>query len=173
MVQNKVNDQLVKQLYSDNATLIEQALIEISETGNSNYIPMLIDVLHFQDNDEIKEKVITILSEIKHTDAVPKFIEAIEDKKYAEIKEKLVRACWENGLDFTNYFSTFIDLLINGEYMVAFEAYTVIENTEGHLSETSTDEYLHRLKVALPHASIDRQTLIHEIVQFLPSLIKI
>lgn len=172
MTENKINEKLVEHLYSNNTTLANQALNEIGETGNSHYIPMLIDVLHSHDDDEIREKVINILSEVKHTDAVPLLVKAIETDKYSNIKETLVRICWENGLDYTNYFSTFVDLLIHGEYMVAFEAFTVIENSEGHISEASAIEYMNRLKDSLSDTTEDRQTLIHGIIQFLPSLIR-
>lgn len=172
MTNNKLNDQLLKKLFSANESDILFALNEIQEKGNSAYIPSLIEILNTSENQAVKNNTTTILSELKHTDAVPVLIKYIEDEKYSSIQETLVRICWENGLDFTNYFSTFVDLLIKGDYMVAFEAYTVIESTEGTISATSAKELIGTLKEALPTATSERQTLIDHIINFLPEIIK-
>ena len=172
MTEKNLNNNIVKKLYSNNLSSVNQALDEISQSGNSQYIPMLIDILHTHPHESVKSGVIKILSEIKHTNAVPELMKAIENPEYINLQETLIRICWENGLDFTNYFSTFIDLLIKGNYMIAFEAYTVIENSEGYLSSTSVHEYIDRLKEALTNVPEERTALIHSIIQFLPSLIK-
>ena len=133
---------------------------------------MLIDTLNNNNNDDIQNKNVKLLSEIKHKDAVTELVKAIENDKYLKIQRSLISACWENGLDYTPYLSTFIQLLINGDYMTAFEAFTVIENSEGTLSETSMNEYLQQLRSALNNANDERKHLIHQIIQYLPSLLK-
>ena len=172
MKTNKLNDNLIKNLFSNNDKIVLETIQEISENGNSEYLPGLIELLNTHENETIKETIIKVLSEIKHSNAVPFFIQAIEDKRLDGIREILVRSCWENGLDYSNYFSTFIDLLIHGNYMVAFEAYTVIDSSEGTISKASSQEYITRLKDALPSVGEERQTLIHHIIQFLPGLVK-
>lgn len=172
MAENRLDDLIVKKLYSNYLTDVIYALNEIQEKGNSRYIPLLVDVLHSSKENEISELILKILSEAKHPDIVPELIKAIEDEKYINEQEELVRTCWENGLDYTNYFSTFVNLLINGNYMTAFEAYTVIENTEGFLSDTSAKEYIATLQNAIFDANDERKILIQSIVHFLPSIIK-
>lgn len=172
MENNKLNDSLLKKLYSENIADTNEALDTLAHSGNSEYIPSIIDIYSKNSENETGAKAYKILSEIKHTDAVPILIKNLEDPKYKSIQEPLIRICWENGLDFTNYLSTFVKLLINGDYMTSFEAYTLIENTEGKLSHTSLHELLDQLKAALDSASDERQTLIHHIIQFLPSLVQ-
>lgn len=172
MTTKNVNDALISKLYSNNELEMLAAIDEIKQSGNSEYIPMLVDQLEKNKNSEVIQKINRLLSEVKHTDAVPILVAAIENVESDVTSEQLVRACWENGLNYTNYFSTFIDLLINGGFMLAFEAYTLIENTEGHLSETSAKEYIDQLKGALNDATDDRKTLLHSTIQFIPSLIR-
>ncbi|MGF7141110.1 HEAT repeat domain-containing protein [Roseimarinus sediminis] len=173
MTTKNVNDALISRLYSNTEAETLAAIDEIGQSGNSEYIPMLLDQLEKNDSSEVAQKIMRLLSEVKHTNAVPVLVSAIENAKSEEIKEQIVRACWENGLDYTNYLSTFINLLINGSYMLAFEAYTLIENTEGHLSETSAKAYIDQLKEALADASDDRKILLHSTIQFIPSLIRV
>lgn len=168
----KLNTNLIKNLYSNNESIALGAISEIAETGNSEYLPALIELLNSHESNKIKDKILKVLAEIKHTNAVPFLIKAVEDKRLKAIREDLVRICWENGLDYTNYFSVFIGLLINADYMVAFEAYTLIENSVGTISKASSQEYISQLKDALASVGEERQTLIHHIIQYLPSLVK-
>jgi hypothetical protein len=172
MDNKKVKNNIIQELYANDSTKINHALDEIKQNGNSNYIPLLIDLLHKNEDQVIVDKILKILSEIKHTDAVPELIKAIENEKYASIQEMLVRICWENGLDFTNHFSTFIDILINGDYMTAFEAFTVIENSKGEISSTSADEYISTLSERINDVPADRATLINHTIEFIPTLVK-
>lgn len=172
MTSTKLNDTILKNLYSSNEEQVLKAIESISHNGNSDYLPLLIDLLNTHESETVKKNATKILSELKFTNAVPLLVKAIEDHKLINIRETLVRACWENGLDYTNYFSTFVDLLIHGDYMVAFEAYTVIENTEGTISKISSQQYIEQLKDALASVGEERQTLIHRIIQFLPGIVK-
>ncbi|MDA3879231.1 MAG: hypothetical protein PF436_02480 [Prolixibacteraceae bacterium] len=172
MNNNKAEEKIIRRLYSEDVMQISQSLNEISEHGNSSYIPMLADVLNQVEDITIKNKIVKILSEIKHTDAVPELVKAIENEKLAHIQETLVSVCWKNGLDFTNYFDTFIDIVINGEYMNAFEAFTVIENSEGTLSSTSAQEYINKLNSSIDRATTDRAILIKHLLDFLPQIVK-
>lgn len=167
-----INETIIKKLYSNSATLAISAIEEISQSGNSHYIPMLIDTLNNNTDPYIQKKIHILLCEIKHNDAVNELVKAIENKKYSNIQQTLISACWENGLDYTPYLSTFIKLLINGDYMTAFEAFTVIENSEGTLSEKSMNEHLKQLRSALEKIEDERKHLIHQIIQYLPTLLK-
>lgn len=166
----KTDDTIIKRLYSDNLTQINLALDAISEHGNSAYISMLIDVLNQSADEMVQERILKILSEIKHSDAVPELIKAIENEKYLSIQESLLRVCWENGLDFSNYFETLINIVINGAYMNAFEAFTIIENNDGIISSTSAQEHLNKLNEALENASTDRAVLINHVIDYLPHI---
>lgn len=172
MNKSTINNKLANELFSNNYSKVIEAIHTIAESGNSSYLPALISLLQSNTNEEVKQSILKLLAEIKHSDAVPVLVNAIEDTKLLSVREDLLRACWENGLDYSNYFSTFIHVLIHGEYMEAFEAYTVIDSTEGTISETSMQEYLSTLKDALTDAAEDRQVLMHHLIQFLPSIVK-
>ncbi len=172
MSNKKLNDNIIRKLYSTNEQEILSALSEIKETGNSGYITLMIDLLHNSPSELVSEQISIILSEVKHSNAVPFIVEALENSKYLAHRETLVRICWENGLDYSNNLSTFVDILISGDYMTAFEAFTVIEHTEGHISEISCNEMTARLKQAIPGTAPDRKILIERAIEYLPSLLR-
>jgi ribosomal protein S7 len=168
----KTNEKHIKNLYSTNSSIVADTLAKIKESGNSSYIPVLIDLLHNTREEQTSSSILDILSEIKHADAVPFMVEAIENDKYSKIHEMLIRCCWENGLDYSNHLSVFVSHLISGSYMTAFEAYTVIENTETKISETSAKQMIDQLQNALNNNTpADRKTLIDAIIKHLQFIV--
>jgi hypothetical protein len=166
----KIEEQYINNLLSSNQNLIIETIEEIKYSGNSKLLPFLIDLLHATSNDEVKMQVYSVLSELKHSDSIPVIMEAIRNERYLPEQEILIRSCWENGLDFTPYISVFVDLVIHGDYMIAFEAFTVIENLDGHLTKAETENLLSKLKDGLAGALNDRKVLISELIQFIPKL---
>lgn len=169
---NKTEEQYINNLLSTDEQLQSETLEEIRTSGNSKLLPFLIELLHAAKNEDVKLKVYNILAELKHSDSIPIIIDAIQNDKYQAEQEMLIRSCWENGLDFTPHISVFAKLVVNGDYMTAFEAFTVVENLEGTISEAESEEIITILKEGLAGAINERKVLINEIIQFIPSLIK-
>ena len=99
----KINNEIISKLKSNNSELVTEALHQLEETGNSAYIPTLIELLHDTDRQEIKQRISRLLAELKHSDAIPFLLDAIRNKQYANELHLLVSACWENGMDYSNY----------------------------------------------------------------------
>jgi hypothetical protein len=66
--------------------------------------------------------------------SVPIIVEAIMNKEYSSIQEMLLRACWENGLDYSKYLPTFVNCY-SWKFYECIEAFTVIENMEQAIDE--------------------------------------
>ncbi|MFV0375844.1 MAG: hypothetical protein ACK5JD_00920 [Mangrovibacterium sp.] len=166
----KLNAEIIQNLQSANSEVVSQSLSQIRENGNSAYIPSLVDLLHSTQNHEIKKQVTNLLAELKHSDAVPLIIDAIRNKKYSSELQFLVSACWENGLDYLEYLPLFVDLMIEQNFKVAFEAHTVITNMTGRISREQSETQTLKIKQALPGMDNDKRGLLEEIVEFLPEL---
>jgi hypothetical protein len=167
---SKVEEQYINNLLSSNLQLQTETIEEIRISGNSKLLPFLIELLHVPRNEEIKMQVYGILSELKHSDSIPILIDAILNEKYSMEQEMLIRSCWENGLDFTPYISVFVEIVISGNYMTAFEAFTVIENLEGTISEVEVKSLISLLHNGLSDAKNERKVLIQELIHFIPKL---
>jgi len=169
---SKKEEQYINDLLSSDQQIVIETLEEIKFSGSSKLLPFLIELLHSTNDDEVKSMTYKILSELKQSDSIPVIMEAIQNEKYFNEQEMLIRSCWENGLDFTPYLSVFADLVVHGNYMTAFEAFTVIENLDGHISNTEAENLLSKLQLGLDGAINERKVLIAELIQFIPGLIK-
>lgn len=165
----KLNNDTLKNLQSTNNEVVAETLSQLSENGNSAYIPFLVELLHSTQNHEIKKRVTTLLAELKHSDAIPLIIEAIRNQKYSDDLQYLVSACWENGMDYSEHLPLFVDLMLEQDFMVAFEAHTVITNMTGKISSELCGQLTQKIQGALASMDESKRGLLEEILDFLPA----
>lgn len=166
----KLNTETIEKLQSGNSELVNDTLDNLREAGNSAYIPLLVELLHSTQNNEIKKRVAKLLAELKHSDAIPMIIDAIKNQTYAEELQYLVSACWENGMDYSDHLSLFIDLMIEQDFMIAFESHTVITNMTGKISSAIREQETRKIEAALNVVEDEKRDLLLEIIEFLPLL---
>ncbi len=166
----KTNPQIISKLQSQNPEWVVEAIEKLRNSGNSSYIPVLIELLHSSKSPEIDSKIMNLLADIKDKEVVPQLMDAIQNKKYATERKKLVSLCWENGLDFSANLPVFVDLLITEELDIAFEAYTVITNMEGKITAEMLNAETDKMEIALNTVGDQKKPLLIDIIDFLPKL---
>ena len=164
------NKDFLKALQSADSLKVIETLEELRVSGKASDIPVLIELLHLSTNPEIISKITGLFSTLKESDAVPLIVEAIQNQKYAPELKELVASCWENGLDYSNYLTLFIDLLIESDFMVAFEAYTVIVNMVAKIDQAKIDIEIDKLEKVLPSVPEQKKELMLDVIDFLPSI---
>ena len=171
-IKKKLNKNTVANLQSTNANLVNATINELSETGNASYVPMLIELLHSTSDNETKHQINKLLGELKHSDAIPMIVDAIRDSHYSDELQGLLEACWQNGLDYSKHLATFIDLVIENEFMIAFEAHTVIMNMTQPIAPAASATEMQKLKEAVLNADENKRSLMFDIIELLPRLEK-
>jgi HEAT repeat protein len=167
---NMIQENILKGLKSSDPQLVIETIAELRVSGNVAYIPLLLVLLNSTQNPEIKKSISELFSNLKDNDAIPFIISAIQDSNYSQDIKRLVSSCWENGLDYSKYISLFVDLLIENNLEVAFEAYTVIMNTENKIDQAIIDLEIERLEKVLPSISDEKRPLLLDVIDFLPSV---
>jgi hypothetical protein len=163
----QIDPTLLKNLQSDDETVVASAVETIKAKGNSAYIEPLFEVIQTSANAETQRTVKRILADIKPAESVQILMDLAQNPKYKNIPSDIISVCWESGLDFSNHIPTFINWIVNGEYMVAFEAFTVIENIEKALPIADVEDYLKPVFEAIDQAPEDRKVLLEAVVSHL------
>ena len=145
---------------TDTQSLLE-TIGQIRKAGNSLVLGELIELLHQTEVVEIKKSILNLLSELKDKPSAHALINAIKSEKYVNERAELIACCWQNGLNYNEYLPFFIDLVINEEFLIAFEAFTVIENMTGRIEDVIIDNEVIKLNEALVNSSEQKAYLLN------------
>lgn len=163
MKQDNINEKIREALNSENIEIVKDALEKISESGNRFYLPLLFDLLNSAPDHEIEVEVEKLIGTVKSKESVNTFMRAVEDEKYKSIRQKLLAACWQNGLDFSNFLPVFIDIVVAEDWETAFEAFTVIDNLEFLPGDEIINLAKTKIRVAIPLANEQKRYFLTEI----------
>lgn len=165
MNQGKINEQIKTNLFSANTDVVISAIEAIQKKGNKLYMPLLFDLLNSSPGPEIETEIKNLLGTVKDKESINSFMRAIEDKRYKNIRKSILVACWQNGLDFSTFLPVFIDLVINEEWEIAFEAFTVIDHLEYLPSNEIIKKTVTKINIALPAANEQKRYFLSEILE--------
>lgn len=161
-----------KKLFSADTSVVLKAIEKIKKEGSESSIEPLLELYNKASDLGIKEALRTVFFNMKEETA-PKYIaQAIKSGRFNNILHSLVASCWESGQDYSEYLDVFVDVFITtNDYMLAFDAFTVIENNELKLDNKSVEAIIERLKDLITHAEHEKKLLTVELINGLKSAI--
>jgi hypothetical protein len=155
---------------TSNQELIDHALEEIKTKGDESYIAPLITFLHQTSSNEVKEIIYQLFIDLKHEKSVDQLIRELEKEKDLDILERLVASCWQNGLNYSKHLPFFVQLVIDQEFQIAFEAFTVIENMYGKIEGDTESMLLSKIEKSLPLTEERKQYLLKGLLEIIPHI---
>lgn len=156
---------MISILQSGNSSAILSTIKDIRQNGRTSVLPEVFALLQRAENNEILGACIELINDLNMEESVPYLINAIKDNTLKDIRHHLVSSCWQNGLDYSKHLPLFIDLIIKDDYLVAIEAFTIIENHLDSLDDTGIAEIQHKLNASLSRASSEKRNLIEELIE--------
>ena len=125
---SKEQEQWVADLFSSSDKTIIAALKKIKDDGNEHTLVPILKLLINTQNPQIQEDIIQILNELKNPRCTQILVDAINNSEYSLYQLELIQALWESGLDCSLFIEDLVKWAIEGDFQVANEAITVIEN---------------------------------------------
>ena len=153
-----------------NPELVDHALDEIKHKGDDTYIAPLLAFVHQPIPKEAREKIFQLFTDLKHENSVDAFVAELKLETNLEILERMVAACWQNGLNYSQYLSWFVDLVIGQDFQIAFEAFTVIENMYGKIEGDLEASLLSKIEKSLPSADERKHYLLKGLLEIIPNI---
>lgn len=166
---DKLN-RLKSAIKSGNPELIDHALEEIKVKGDDTYIAPLIEFIHQNLAKEVKEKIFQLFTDLKHENSVDQLIRELQHEKDLDILERLVASCWQNGLNYSKHLPWFVHLVIDQEFQIAFEAFTVIENMYGKIEGDVESSLIQKIEKSIPIAEDRKQYLLKGLLEIIPNI---
>lgn len=162
--------QILESLQSNQTSQVLQALEELAKEGDASFLPAIFQTLNNTTDQQVDDAITSLLMQIKHQDAVPYLIEALQDDGLIDIRENLISACWENGLDYKEYLSVFVDLLISGSFMEAFDVVTVITSMSGSIAVEKCQKEVEKIQQAMSKKTEEEIGFLEEAIEHIQAL---
>jgi hypothetical protein len=132
----------------------------IAPSKTQKLIASLVSLLTDARHQVYRHDVLQIL---KNNNAQEALVHALHQDRYANARHAIITACWESGLDFSDYLPVFVELAVSESYLVCLECMTVIEEMTGGFAPAEIEEQLGKLNAHLPEAG-EKHQLITEII---------
>ncbi len=165
--------ELIRQLESKDHTLVLKALRKLEKAGNVKDLPAIIRVMSTVTDPELLNDFTQFLSNIRSKEAPAILAKSLENPAYSKIRAELVRSCWESQLDYSPHLMIFAMMFIAGDYLLALESFTVIENTcmERRVNQKQLTDISILVKNTLPDQPETKQRLVKELILVLESFL--
>jgi hypothetical protein len=165
--------ELIKQLQSKDPAQTIKALHKLEKVANINDLPSIVSVMAGLTDPGQLNQFAAFLSNIRSKKAPEFMVGFLSDPSLAGIRTILTRACWESQLDYSSYLMIFARLFITGDYLLALEAFSVIENTclERPVNKVVLTEISILIKNSLPDQPEAKQALTIELIKVLEPLV--
>ena len=158
------NNSILEDLKSSDKTRVNNAVKKLSNKADASIIKALLDLYStLKEDSYVKKQLKDVFSQLKTSKAVPVLIEGLSHQEN-KIKELCLFSLWSSNLDATDYLPPIVQCACKGDYMVALEALTLVENLEGPFSEQDLIESMIFINEYLSEDGDDKVDLIKSIL---------
>ncbi|MEA3445603.1 MAG: hypothetical protein U9R19_12855 [Bacteroidota bacterium] len=169
MMKAKPDQNLITKLKSGNQVKLLSALDRLRKIGNAAYLPVVIEALRnsIGKDKENHDAITNFIFDLKDQQSVIPLVDAIESEKNKAILPVLVSACWQNGLDYSEFAHVFINVFVKADFVVSIEAFSVIENMIFNIDNAKKKKMGREIKNVLPEMEEVKKKLASELVNLL------
>ena len=151
---------IIKNLSSKKEEEVLTAIKQLRKHGKPEAIPHLIHLHQTTKNEEVVNHITAFLFDLKDQTAAQPIINAIEQESNNQQKAFLISIFWQSALDASEHLSFLVKQAIIGDYMVAVEALTVIDNFESTFQEDEIMDIEYDLDEAIENESDEKKELL-------------
>ncbi|MEX0987186.1 MAG: hypothetical protein WD052_06885 [Bacteroidales bacterium] len=151
-------------LRSGNSKAIIDTIDEIKGRGRASILPEIFDLLLITMDQDVIAACTTLLNDLKIDEASEYIIPALKDQKYIPVRQILVSSCWQSGIDFHTDYLLFAEIFLSDDYATAIEAFTVLENCIGELTDRDIVQLTGLLESGLKTVPAEKKALVSELL---------
>jgi hypothetical protein len=163
-------NQLLLDLKSESESKVTSAIHEIASIGDLSVIPPLCEFIKQKRGTNLQKQVAKLLSDIQISEATDVFVQIIKNEEDSSVLKLFLPILWESKLDFSDYLADFVEICASGDYLVALDCLTIMENMPGPFSESQLLEAQLHLKEFVENKSENderKMQIISEIALFI------
>lgn len=156
--------QIIGQLQSGHEPTINEGLKHIRSEGNSHLLPVLINLMLHTPNEHIERECLLILCDLKDSHAPDIICQSIRENRSNQRLPGLISSCWQSMLDYSEHLQLFAELSVEGNYQLALESFSVIEENIQRLGNPERELMAEYIRTNLAQANPDKRKLLVELI---------
>jgi hypothetical protein len=122
--------ELQRKLLSDNSRTISSAITLLrNEDPYKGALSLLIELFDRTADVSVKELVRNFLNDLKEPAVRGEIVAELLEKHKPDTKSMIASSCWQSGLDYSGFVMDFSKIFVEGDYLVALECFTVLEES--------------------------------------------
>jgi hypothetical protein len=155
-------------LNNSNKIIVSQTIESLrNEEPFEGVIGLLTSLFDKSDDWSIKKAIENFMNDLKDKSVKPELIAIIQKKWKDDTMCMLVSACWQSGMDFSEYTDNFFEIFLKADYATAIECITVISESIEKISREKKVKLIGILKESPILNVDDRSALIPELISIL------
>lgn len=117
-------------LFSKDEKKVIKAISDLREKGSGDDLIILIELYEKADSAEIKKLIYQFFCDLRSQSSTDIILQQLRSATDRDTLKMLISSCWQTRLNYIDAFELFIDFVLNEEFDISFEAFTLLENFE-------------------------------------------
>jgi hypothetical protein len=110
------------------------AIKTLEQIGDVSVLPELVSFLNHS-NMAVAREMRELLSSLQQQDAAEVLVQIIRNTESLSLKQQIINTMWNSKLDYSSFLADFVSVAMEGDFMLAMECLTLIENMSGPFEE--------------------------------------
>ena len=154
-------------LFSKDDKIVIKAINNLRKSGQDKDLTLLIELYSKNDSLEIKRLIYQFFCDLRSQSSTTSIIQILRSTTERNTLKMLVSSCWQTRLNYIDSFELFIDFIINNEFEISFEAFTLLESFEEKTTKARKKELISYVNKNIENCKEDNLVLASDLSQIL------
>ena len=146
---SKARKKALIDIFDKDEAVALRGIEKLTDVGSPDVIKPLVEVHRGTESDSIKARIEALLNSLKAEGVVAPVVELLQDEDFKESRRVLLAGLWNSGLFPSEYMDVITASAIEGDFLCAIEAVTVVENMEPPFNADVVEEACFQVQIYL------------------------
>ncbi|MCC6599952.1 MAG: hypothetical protein IT223_04675 [Crocinitomicaceae bacterium] len=134
-IQNRIIEEIVRDLFSENDTVVFKALNRCREHGNVSLVEPLIFLFARTESELVKKEVADILGTLKISNTEETFKKALSSEILRPVRKNILSFMWNSGVQPLEFMGLISAIAVEGSLEETIECLTLLDTIDEGIPE--------------------------------------
>ena len=160
--------ELAERLNNKNSTTVIDTITGLrSQESFSGAVKLLAELYDRSADSEIRDAVRSFMNDLKGESVRNEVIGELMKEYKSDTIAMIASSCWQSGMDYSGHSAEFATVFAKGEYQVALECFTVLEESLHRLPRSTRSGIISIIRKEREHYSREKTALMQELISLL------